>query len=82
MREYISADFNHPGKILHKSKKMRKSVYDANNARNRDSYAVTKSNGMLKSADDLLIASSTRTSNLQEVEDTLIILLDLKNSKT
>jgi hypothetical protein len=36
MDEWLGARLNHPGKKLHKTKKERKMVYDANNARNRD----------------------------------------------
>ena len=94
MREFASADFNHPGKILNKSKKHRKSIYDANNARNRDSFSVTKSNGMLKgfNGKDLgkesnqssrkeLAMSGSRSTVMNETEDTMLAVLDHFNEQ-
>lgn len=75
MREYVAADFKHTGKKLHKKKAHKKAIYDANNARNRDSFAVTKSNGMLKGMDSLK-DDMHRSTNLSETEDTLIDVLD------
>lgn len=79
MREYNGGDFKHPGKILHTKKKHKKSIYDANNARNRDSYSVTKSNGMLKEEKE--IKNSYKLTNINEVEDTLIRVLDFINEE-
>ena len=90
MREYASADFNHPGKKLHKTKKRIKSVYDSNNARNRDAFAVTKSNGMLKNMagtqlgkEDINVKNpgmaGSKSTVPNEVEDTLITVLDFIN---
>lgn len=45
MEESLGANLNHPGKKLHKSKAMRKSVFDANNARQRDIYALGRARG-------------------------------------
>lgn len=94
MLEYVQADFKHPGKRLHKTKKHVKSVYDANNARNRDALAITKSNGMLKGLtnqdagrEDMVTTrkqnkqigmSGSHSTNLGEVEDTWNLLIDLK----
>jgi hypothetical protein len=36
--EYTNANFNHKGNILHKTKGLKKSCYDRNNARNRDRF--------------------------------------------
>lgn len=36
MEEWVGARLNHPGKKFHKTRKDRKKVFDANNARNRD----------------------------------------------
>ena len=95
MREYASADFNHPGKKLHKTKKRIKSVYDSNNARNRDAFAVTKSNGMLKNMtgaslgkedpskgrtqDRVLGMAGSKSTLPNETEDVLIAVLDFIN---
>lgn len=87
MNEYVSADFRHKGKRLHKTKKHIKRVYDANNARNRDAFAVTKCNGMLKilSRSDLGLGDTTqipsgmsgsRSTVVNELEDSLISAID------
>lgn len=89
MREYAAADFTHAGKKLHKTKKSKKLVYDANNARNRDSFSVTKSNGLLKgfknfpnSGDEILTGMSGSKSTVpNEVEDVLITAIDYFNQK-
>lgn len=75
MQEYVAADFRHKGKILNKKKKQKKSIYDANNARNRDSYSVTKANGMNKPLDKVS-PMQNRSTNLGETEDVLIAVLD------
>jgi len=78
-QEYISADFNHPGKKIHKTKKQKKSIYDANNARNRDAYSVTKVNNLLKGEKDLANGvNKVLSTNSKEVENTLIKIIDLK----
>lgn len=46
-REYYNADFKHKHKKLHTSKKLKKSVYDLNNQKNRDIYALLKCRGRL-----------------------------------
>lgn len=45
--EYVNANFNHGGKKIHKTKKLKKAVYDRNNARNRDIYTKSKAQGAL-----------------------------------
>lgn len=45
--EYINANFNHPGKVLHKTKKLKKDCYDKNNSRNRDIFTKSKAAGQL-----------------------------------
>jgi hypothetical protein len=100
--EYVQANFNHSGKRLHKKKIRvkkikstgkerkidvgRKEVQDANNARNRDAFSITKSNNILeyynrasegrKNLEDIL----SNSSNPNEVEDFLITLIDLKKT--
>lgn len=92
MREYASADFTHKGKKLHRTKKKIKAVYDANNARNRDAFGVTKSNGMLKGLSvrkkdkdgnemGEMGVSGAKSTVPNEVEDTIITVLDHFNEK-
>ena len=78
--EYVSADFRHD-KPLHKTAKQRKSCEDANNARNRDSYSITKSNNMLKgiTKDNSVILDKNKSTNLRETEEVLIKIIDKKN---
>lgn len=78
--EYVAADFRHE-EPLHKTKKLKKKCEDSNNARNRDSYSVTKSNNMLKGMNKKTspILDSNRSTNLREVEETLIKIIDLKD---
>jgi hypothetical protein len=77
IEEWLGARLNHPGRKFHKSKKNRKRVFDANNARNRDMMSEFKKldnqGGCLATA----ILDSQSTNN---PEDSLIELLDLKKS--
>lgn len=50
MEETLNARFNHDGKKLLKTKKQRKISTDANNARNRDIYSITRATGMFSDA--------------------------------
>jgi len=43
--EYVGANFKHEGKILHKTKKLKKDCYDRNNSRNRDILTKIKASG-------------------------------------
>lgn len=95
MREWSSADFTHKGKKFHRSKKSRKAIYDANNARNRDAFAVTKSNDMLKGMTGSELGRENPGHNIKqsrnpgmsgskstvpnELEDTIIAVLDFFN---
>lgn len=95
MREWASADFSGPGKSLNRSKKSRKVIYDANNARNRDAFAITKSNGMLKGMNgselgkmkktdfesDFKGMSGSKSTVQNEQEDCIIQVLDFFNEK-
>lgn len=95
-REWASADFNHAGKKINRTKKSRKRIYDANNARNRDAFAITKSNGMLKSMRGVgfsvkdtdnakesreLSMSGSKSTVPTSVEDALIAVIDAFNEK-
>lgn len=52
--EYIGANFQHKGKKMHKSKKMKRDCYNRNNARNRDIHSISSVTGNLVSEDFLL----------------------------
>lgn len=49
--EYVHADFSHDDH-LHKKRKQKKSIYDRNNARNRDIHTREAAKGMLTQVDD------------------------------
>ncbi len=74
--EYLSANFNHPGKQLHKSKKKKREIYGMNNARNRDALAVAKARNSVRYATSDL-AKLTDTEVSMNHEDALIALLDM-----
>lgn len=62
---------------------LKKDCEDRNNARNRDSYAITRSNNMLKGEKKIASGSnSVLSTNPNEVEDTLITIIDLKAKKS
>ena len=74
MEEWLGARLNHPGKKFHTSKKRRKQVFGANNARNRDMASeyrkLDNNGGCLATA----ILDSLSTEN---PEDSLIEWIDL-----
>lgn len=51
--EYTHANFNHPGRRIHKGKKYKKDCYDRNNARNRCMWSRAKAAGLTVDADIL-----------------------------
>jgi hypothetical protein len=78
--EYVLANFNHPGKVLDDSPKAKKRSYDANNARNRCLYTMSKVTGKLNkimSKEHLEILLDHDRSN-QNPEDALIEAIDAK----
>lgn len=96
--EYIGANFDHEGPRIHPKKYknktvkatgrkrkvdiMKKDCGDRNNARNRDSYSVTKSNDMLKEVVEVVSQfEAEREITKNDVEDTLITILDYKNTE-
>lgn len=52
--EYVCANFNHDGPILHSSDKQKKSCFDRNNARNRDIYTREKAQGTMNYMEEVL----------------------------
>jgi hypothetical protein len=66
--EYISASFDtkHPRRNLHRSKAMKKKVYDQNNARNRDLYTKAKMSNKFVYLEDVTISEEDLSRNLQE----------------
>jgi len=91
--EYISGEFNHPGERLHKERTVhrkvkstgkyrkfdlgKKEINDANNARNRDAFSITKANKILH-GEKKMMNEQEKNVNMK-TEDSLIRLLDIKN---
>lgn len=95
--EYVQANFNHEGKRLHKKKMKtkivkstgkkrkfdvgKKEVQDANNARNRDAFSVTKSNNILDyCSNSKKTIENVLPKNLDpgSIEDAVIDVIDFK----
>lgn len=72
--EYVVASFKKERhKNLHKNKKLKKSIYDANNARNRCIYTKNKAQGKLEYIEDLKLAGEEQAI---EIETELINKID------
>ena len=82
MEEWVGARLNHPGKKFHKSRKDRKKVFDANNARNRDFMSKPRVDGKhldyveLDRAVDTPIMDEIREIMTHNPEEMYIKLLD------
>lgn len=74
--EYINADFQHGGVIRHKTKRLKKSCYDKNNARNRDILTQAKAQGTAVVFSQL----NDKEDNVDEM-DVLIEKIDRKKSQ-
>lgn len=74
--EYIGANLNHKGEKLHKTKKLKKDVYDRNNARNR--CVLTRSKAQNKA---ILLSELPETISAGNEEDKLIEQLDNQKLK-
>lgn len=74
--EYVNASMNKFKKKLHKTAKLKKSCYDANNARNRDLYTKSKVGNTLRYLEDL-----KRVRLDEDTEDRLIEKIDKEKNK-
>lgn len=73
--EWLSANFNHNGKKLHKSKKSKREIYSRNNARNRDMLAIAKASGAVRYDTSGSFIDNETASGISQ-EDTINQLLD------
>lgn len=84
MDEYVSGNFNHPGKIFHKSGKSKRECYSRNNSRNRDVMTISNATGRMvySPGGDLIQAMMDKdlATHANSVEDTLINVIDLVNA--
>jgi predicted PolB exonuclease-like 3'-5' exonuclease len=71
--EYVHANMNHKGKVLHRTKKMKKDCYDRNNSRNR--CILTKSKAMGSSVSLIDVTEEPVDEN---AENNLINKIDLE----
>lgn len=55
MEENLGANLNHQGRKINKTKEQRKSIFDANNARQRDIYAIMRASGRMVDIDPELV---------------------------
>lgn len=65
---------------LHRSNKLAKECYDANNRRNNDLYGVTKVNSLLSDLNNYYVKEEEKISNGNITEDALISQIDEKNA--
>jgi hypothetical protein len=76
--EWLSANFNHKGKKLHKTKAKKREIYNRNNARNRDLMSILKQRGHVNNPNNLaLTIEETQGTDNNNQEDVLIDLMDL-----
>lgn len=75
INEYLGANLNSDGKKFHKSKEMRKDVFDKNNARQRDIYSIMRATGKL---DSFCFESGDFKDVAVGSEDAMIELIDAK----
>lgn len=73
--EYVGAKFDHPGKVLHKSKKKQRECYNRNNARNRCVYGLAKAKGEVY---DVPETSKNIENSTIDIEDSVIEYIDSK----
>lgn len=76
VEEEINANFNHSGKVLNKSDKEKRTCYNRNNARNRDIFAIKKSQDMLKPEKAGQKKLDDVEFSVNEIEDSIIDMLD------
>jgi hypothetical protein len=84
--EWLGANFNHGGEILHKKKEEKREIYNRNNSRNRDIIGQMNAQNKLIASDKIkdMLEKEELNQNVKPdaVEDALITLIDeSKNEK-
>lgn len=76
MCEWMSGNFQHDGKKMHKTGQEKRDCYNRNNARNRDVYAIKKATGYLAPIEDHAQALESSHISKDSNEDAIIELID------
>jgi hypothetical protein len=76
MNEFLGANLKESERLMHNNKTLSKSVYDANNSRNRDIYNVARTGGRLDSLDEALLNQLEESELDESFEDRLISKID------
>jgi beta-glucosidase/6-phospho-beta-glucosidase/beta-galactosidase len=83
--EWLGANFNHDGKVLHRTKEEKREIYNRNNARNRDLISQMNAQNKLVATDkvkEMLEKEELHQHvNPESVEDALIMLIDEKRNE-
>lgn len=74
MNEHLNANMNSTATNLHRSKKMKRACYSANNARNRDVYSIAKATGRVDH--NVQADQSSQVKDLYSIAEALNINLD------
>lgn len=77
--EYLNASFKNKPSDLHKSKKSKRTIYNQNNARNRDMFSIAKANNLLNYSEPKIDDYEENNEVVSEnIEDLLIDYIDSK----
>lgn len=83
--EWLGANFNHPGQVIHDSPEAKREIYNRNNARNRDLIGQLKAQNKLLDNDmvkEMLEKEELgESANPNDIEDALIEYIDRKNEE-
>lgn len=78
--EWLGANFNHEGEVIHKKKAQKREIYNRNNARNRCVLSVSKARNAIINDEELKNIMENEESrkhvNPDSSEDTIIELID------
>ena len=79
--EYLSGNFTHKGKRLHKTKKAKQACYTRNNARNRDIMTLGRVNNWVSDVEDFGVKNQLEVKTAEisfNHEDIVVALLDIR----
>ncbi len=83
--EWLGANFDHEGELLHKTKEERREIYGRNNSRNRDLIGQMNAQNKLLATDKIKEMLEKEELNQQvnpaNIEDALVDLIDMKKGR-